>query len=76
MKSTIKLVLVVCLFSSVAFADGEMPTGNRSCPNGAATCFAGTTTIPEEETKATTGDDSILTTVQEYLDSLVEYFVS
>jgi len=77
MKSTIKLFLVVCLFSSVVLADdGEMPTGNRTCPNGATTCFAATTTTPEEETKTTTGDDSILTTVQEYMDSLVEYFAS
>ncbi|HEY0457835.1 MAG TPA: hypothetical protein VGC97_01715 [Pyrinomonadaceae bacterium] len=76
MKSTIKLFLVVCLFSSVVLADGEMPTGNRTCPNGATTCFAATSTTPEEETKTTTGDDSILTTVQDYLDSLVEYFAS
>jgi hypothetical protein len=77
MKSTIKLFLVVCLFSSAVLADdGEMPTGNRNCPNGATTCFVAPAATTEEETKQTTADDSILTTVQEYLDSLVEYFAS
>ncbi len=32
MKTIIKLTLVLSLFGSVAFADGDMPGGNRSCP--------------------------------------------
>jgi hypothetical protein len=85
MKSTVKLFLVVCLFSSVAFADGELPNGNKSCPNGATTCFASsptTTTTPTgdgkttEDGSQTTADDSVLTVIQEYMDSMVGYFLS
>jgi len=81
MKSTIKLFLVVILFSSVAFADGEMTNGGKTCPTG-TTCL--TTTQPtEEETKSTDSTDttnstdstdSILTGVREYLDSMFKYF--
>ncbi len=27
-----KLTLILCLFGSVALADGDMPGGNRTCP--------------------------------------------
>lgn len=78
MKSTIKFFLVVILFSSVAFADeGNLPTGNRSCPNGQTTCFVSTPTTGEEETKtteSTSSTDSILIVVKEYFDSMFEYF--
>ena len=37
MKTTIKLVLFVCLFSSVAFADGEMGSGGKTCTSGCLT---------------------------------------
>ena len=80
MKSTAKLFLTLCLFSSVVLADGEIPIGNRNCPNGQTTCFVETTTTGEEkntdETNQTTGGDSITTTVQEYLDAMVGYFLS
>jgi hypothetical protein len=73
MKSTIKLVLVVLLFSSVTFADGEMGNGGKPCTG---TCL--TTTEPtDDETKSIESIDStdfILTTVQEYLDSMFKYF--
>lgn len=72
MKSTIKLVLVVCLFSSVAFADGEMGNGSKSCPTG-TTCL--TATAPtDKETTANESTDSVLDFVQEYLDSMLKYF--
>ncbi|HVE57239.1 MAG TPA: hypothetical protein VNB22_10455 [Pyrinomonadaceae bacterium] len=72
MKSTIKLVLVVCLFSSVAFADGEMGNGTKSCPTG-STCL--TTTQPtEKEITPTESTDSVLDFVREYLDSMLKYF--
>ena len=32
MKTLIKLSLVLCLFGSVALADGEMGSGGRQCP--------------------------------------------
>ena len=80
MKSTMKLVLVVLLFSSAAFADGEMTNGGRTCPNGATTCFVASEPSGNEETKqseptdSTNSADFILTTVQEYLDSMFKYF--
>jgi hypothetical protein len=72
MKSTIKLALVVMLFSSVAFADGDMGSGGRTCPNNQTTCLVSSEEPQKEET--TTETDSILTTVQEYLDSMYKYF--
>ena len=30
MKFTLKIFLVVCLFSSIAFADGDMTSGGKS----------------------------------------------
>ena len=72
MKSIIKLVLVVCLFSSVAFADGEMGNGTKSCPTG-TTCLI-TTQPTEKETIQTESTDSVLDFVQEYLDSMLKYF--
>jgi hypothetical protein len=84
MKSTIKLFLVVILFSSVVFAEeGNMGTGNRTCPNGQTTCFVSGSTTGDEETKSTeptdstdlTGStDSILVSVTEYFESMLEYF--
>ncbi len=73
MKSTIKLILVVFLFSSMAFAEGDMGNGTRTCPNGATTCFV---SAEPSETKETTTDpeDSILTSVQNYLDWAFKYF--
>ena len=76
-----KLFLVVILFSSVVFADeGNMGTGTKSCPNGQTTCFVGTSTNGDEETKSTEptdstdSADSILIVVQEYFDSIIEFF--
>ena len=70
MKSTIKLMLVVCLFSSVVFADGEMGNGNKTCTGS---CFAATQ--PTEKTVAPTeSTDSVLNFVQKYLDSIFKYF--
>ena len=37
MKTIIKLTLVLSLFSSVALADGDMGTGNRTCPPAGCT---------------------------------------
>ena len=72
MKSTIKLALVITLFSSAAFADGDMGTGGRTCPNGQTTCLVYTEEPQNEET--TTETDSVLDTVQEYLNSMIKYF--
>ena len=72
MKSTIKLVLVVCLFSSVAFADGEMGNGGKNCPTG-TTCLY-TTEPTDKEITPTESKDSVLDFVQEYLDSMFKYF--
>lgn len=77
MKLTLKIFLVVCLFSSVAFADGEMSNGGKTCPSGCG--FAdgdmtsgksgdmtnGGLTVNDQNQK-----DSILIFIQEYLRSI------
>ena len=73
MKSIIKLVLVVCIFSSVAFADGEMGNGSKNCPNGTTSCLI-TTEPTDTETTPTESNDSVSGFVQEYLDSIFKYF--
>lgn len=74
MKSTIKLALVITFFSSAAFADGDMGTGGRTCPNGASTCLVASEPTQQKEDTATKAEDSILILVQEYLDSVFKYF--
>ena len=66
MKTTIKLVLVVCLFSSVVFADGEMGSGGKTCTSG---CLVATQTT-ETETVKTETENSFLKFVQKYLFSI------
>ncbi len=73
MKLTLKLFLVVCLFSSVTFADGDMPGGGKTCTQN---CVVGNE--PTEPTTEPTDDnlnqsqskDSVLTFIQEYLISI------
>lgn len=69
MKLTLKLFLVVCLFSSITFADGDMTTGGKTCTQN---CL-----ISNEPTEPTVDDldqsqseDSVLTFIQEYLISI------
>lgn len=73
MKSTIKLFLVVVLFSSVVLAEGNMGNGNRSCPNG-TTCLISSEPAEQKEPAATESDNSVLSVVQEYLNSVFKYF--
>lgn len=76
-----KIFLVVMLFSSVVFADeGNMGNGTRTCPNGQTTCFVSDPTTVDEETDSTKATDSTGSTgsvfnfVEEYFDSMIEYF--
>ena len=75
MKSIMKLVLVVFLFSSVAFAEGEMGNGGKPCPGSCI--VASETTAEETKTmESTDTTDSVLVTFQEYWDSMLQYFES
>jgi hypothetical protein len=69
MKSAVKLVLIVTLFSSVVFADGEMGNGGKTCTSNCLT----TTQTTGKEAKQPEINDSILTFVQSYWDSIFEY---
>jgi len=70
MKLTVKLFLAVILFCSVVFADGEMPSGGKSCTGN---CLVAP--LPgEDETKPAENDGSILILVKEYVNSVLEYF--
>ncbi len=66
MKTTIKLVLFVCLFSSVAFADGEMGSGGKTCPSG---CLVAPQAA-EKDMVNTETENYILKFVQKYLFSI------
>ena len=79
MKFTLKLFLVVCLFSSVAFADGEMGNGgfaDGEMSNGGKTgdMTGGLTDGDMSNGGLTANDqnqtDSILIFVQKYLLSI------
>ena len=70
MKTTIKLVLFVCLFSSVTFADGDMGNGSKTCTS---LCFAATQPT-EKQVNTDETKDSMLIYVREYLDSIFKYF--
>lgn len=84
MKSTIKMLLLIVIAASTIFADGDLGnggyTGDGDLGNGGRTCTincpvptpsdqnsSGTSTQTNEETDE---EDSILTTVEKYLDSL------
>ena len=82
MKSTLKIFLAVCLFSSVTFADGDMTTGgfDGDMTTGGKTCTenCAVSNEPSDPNVVTTSsnssepqnDESILTIVQDYLLSL------
>jgi hypothetical protein len=75
-KFTLKLILLVCLFSAVAVADeGDMTGGNKKppCPQGQASCLTtdGLPEITDEDTNRT-DSDSILILIQQYLVSIFE----
>jgi len=71
MKSIFKLILVVSLFSSVAFADGDMGSGGKTCTSN---CLAAIPQPTEKDSALTQPDDSTLTAIQEYLNSIFKYF--
>ena len=73
MKLTLKIFLVVCLFSSVAFADGDMGNGGKTCTQNCYT--SDEQPDPAEDATSTnqsTSDNSVLISIQEYLISLYE----
>jgi hypothetical protein len=66
MKTTIKLILVVCIFSSVTFADGEMTNGGKTCTGNCFVAPEPTETVPvKPET-----NNYFLKFVQKYLISI------
>ena len=70
MKLTLKLILVLCLFSSVAVADeGDMTGGGKKCPQGQASCRPQPPTPTDDDTTQT-DTDSVLTIIQRYLTSI------
>jgi hypothetical protein len=76
-KLTLKLILVLCLFSSIAFADGEMGGGGEGdMTNGGKTCPQGQTCRPDAPPSDQSGDDanqtdSILNFIRTYLGSIL-----
>lgn len=69
MKSIIKFTLVIALFCSTAFADGEMGNAGKSCTQN---CFAGNptnTTIVENKDQKDV-EDSFLVFVKDFLTKI------
>ena len=78
MKLTLKLILLVCLLCSSAFADGEMGSGGEGeMGSGGKTCPTPNpcrvTDQQDDTTDADTSDrNSILTFIQNYLMNIFE----
>lgn len=83
MKSTIKLFLVVALFVSTAFADGDMGSGgvmDGDMGSGGKTCTTNCLTdnqptepnveLIDQNSDSNDSDRTILTIVQEYLNTI------
>ena len=74
MKSVIKLALVFFLFTSAAFAEGDLGTGSRTCPNGQTTCVVASDPEANEETTSTESENTVITVIQEYFEAVFGYF--
>lgn len=74
MKLTMKIFLLISLFSSVALADGDMGSGNRNGNNGGgglvcAECM--TVNEPSDKDTSVQEDDSIITMIEIFLKDLL-----
>lgn len=69
MKSTIKFALVIALFCSTAFADGEMSNGGRTCTTN---CFAGgqPTTIVITDNNMDKSENYLFAFVKDFLNEI------
>ena len=73
MKSTIKLFLLVVLFSSVVIGEeGNMGSGGRACTPPATTCRGGEVIETENPGTETTETDSVFEYLRDYLGSFFE----
>jgi hypothetical protein len=74
-KLTLKLILVLSLFSSIAFAEGEMGNGGngemtgggKTCPQNQQTCASAS----EQSGGGSNQTDFILTLIRTYLGSIL-----
>jgi len=80
MKLTLKIFLVICLFSSITFADdGDMGNGGKTCPPQ-TTCLDGDTgnggsgdgDMGNGGRTVNDQNESVLTFIQKYLMSIFE----
>lgn len=66
MKTTIKLTLVIALFCSAAFADGDMTNGGKSCEG---TCLINGQTVITKAADQKMVEDDLLISVKNFLTS-------
>jgi hypothetical protein len=67
MKKTIISIILLFALSSISFADGEIPTGNKTC-NGSPCLVAGNESPTKEA--STKEDNPILKYVKDFLSLL------
>jgi hypothetical protein len=75
MKTTMKIFLSICIFATVALADGDMGTGGKKpCPT-AAPCLVNVQPAGDEELKKESGkqesDNAIVIWLNEILKELL-----
>jgi len=73
MKFTLKIVLVISLFSSIAFADGDQGSGgftDGDQGSGGRTCTQNCV-IADQTDKTVKETNSLLEYVQEYLEKIL-----
>ena len=77
MKNTMKIFLVIALFCSASFAEGDMGAGGRTCPAG-QTCFTdpGDTTDPGTVSDSEEGVENESEDTESFVDSIYDYFES
>ena len=72
-----KIFLILTLFSSMAFAEGDIGTGGKTCPQG-QTCFTGDIgtggkTCPQGQTCLVSGDASKDSADEDSANSVLEF---
>lgn len=83
-KTVLKLMLVVALLCPTAYAEGDMGSGGKTCPEGQQTCLTGDMGSggltsydgPTKQTRTTEGDMGSGGRSESYLEMVFKSIVS